>query len=313
MRLMVYARYGRTGIYMMQEYCRLLEIGVSATDLRSLGAALDALPADHPISGLLRRSKDFLRPEAMADALRIPRTEPTPLRRFMLGSIVAACPSVAGSSRLPTCQCGILAGSPHALRLAALPSGLQHAAVELFRGTMVSHSFIAYRDDSAEESQPITFTGDSWRNYIPIAWPWTVCVRERLPPRSVAVLINRSHTFTDLICAVDFLKTGCSAPSTGTEPSAKYFDLRFRTAMASVGLCASSSAFGNTIKLSSTRRAPSQVFGMRRRQCRMQSPLATAISLRKGIVSTRWHASDFELAGKINPVGAQRRAAAPRS
>ena len=30
-----------------------------------------------------------------------------------------------------------------------------------------------------------------------------MCVRERLPPGSVAVLINRSHTFTDLILTVD--------------------------------------------------------------------------------------------------------------
>ena len=61
MRLMVYARYGRAGIYMMQEYCRLLEISASATDLRSLGATLEALPPNHPISGLLARSKDFQR------------------------------------------------------------------------------------------------------------------------------------------------------------------------------------------------------------------------------------------------------------
>ena len=30
-----------------------------------------------------------------------------------------------------------------------------------------------------------------------------MCVRERLPPGSVAVLINKSHTFTDLILTVD--------------------------------------------------------------------------------------------------------------
>ncbi len=90
-------------------------------------------------------------------------------------------------------QCGVLAGSPHASRLAALPSRLQHAAAELFRGTMVSHSFIAYRDDSADDSQPIMFTGDRWRDYIPIRVPWSVCVRESLPPGSVAVLINQSH------------------------------------------------------------------------------------------------------------------------
>ena len=34
---MVYALYGRTGIYMMQEYCRLLGITTSDTDLRELG------------------------------------------------------------------------------------------------------------------------------------------------------------------------------------------------------------------------------------------------------------------------------------
>jgi hypothetical protein len=67
---------------------------------------------------------------------------------------------------------------------------------------MVSHGLIAYRDDGADENQPITFADDSWREYIPIALPWTVCVRERLPPGSVAVLINQSHRFTDLILTV---------------------------------------------------------------------------------------------------------------
>ena len=150
MRLMVYARYGRAGIYMMQEYCRLLEIGASATDLRTLRAALEALPADHPISGLLRRSKDFWRPEAMADALLHPQD-----RAYTVPELYAwldRCGMAFGRwiEQAPyLAECGMVARSPHAARLAALPSRPQHAAVELFRGTMVSHSFIAYRDDSA--------------------------------------------------------------------------------------------------------------------------------------------------------------------
>src|SRR5271163_5070289 len=87
--------------------------------------------------------------------------------------------------------------------LGSLPSRLQHAAVELFRGTMVSHSLIAYRDDRPDQNQPITFAGDRWRDYIPIVLPWTVRVRERLPPGSAAVLINQSHTFADLVLAID--------------------------------------------------------------------------------------------------------------
>ena len=204
MRLMVYAHYGRAGIYMMQEYCRLLGISASAEDLRDLGAAIEALSADHPISGVLRRAADFRRPEAMADALLHPQDRAYTVPelyawldrcRMSFGRWIEQAPYLA--------QCGVVARSPHAARLASLPSRLQHAAVELFRGTMVSHDFIAYRDDRTEVSQPINFSGGSWRDYIPMALPGTVCVRERLPPGSVAVLINRSHMFTDLILTVD--------------------------------------------------------------------------------------------------------------
>jgi hypothetical protein len=189
---------------MMQEYCRLLGISASAEDLRDLGVAIEALSADHPISGVLRRAADFRRPEAMADALLHPQDRAYTVPELYawldrcgmsFGRWIEQAPYLA--------QCGVVARSPHAARLASLPSRLQHAAVELFRGTMVSHDFIAYRDDRSEVSQPINFAGDRWRDYIPIALPWTVCVRERLPPGSVAVLINRSHKFTDLICTVD--------------------------------------------------------------------------------------------------------------
>jgi SAM-dependent methyltransferase len=73
MRVMVYARHGRAGIYMMQEYCRLLEIHPSASDLRSLAATLDALPKDHPIANVQPRANDFRLPEAMPDALLHPQ------------------------------------------------------------------------------------------------------------------------------------------------------------------------------------------------------------------------------------------------
>jgi SAM-dependent methyltransferase len=204
MRVMVYARYGRAGIYMMQEYCLLLDIGTSASDLRDLGETLAALPKDHPISNVLRRSNDFRRPEAMADALLHPQD-----RAYTVPELYAwldRCGMSFGrwveqAPYLP--QCGAIAKSAHAARLASLPPRSQHAAVELFRGAMVSHNFVAYRDDRAEENDPVSFAGDIWRKYIPIALPWTICVRERLPPGSVAVLINQAHTFTDLILTVD--------------------------------------------------------------------------------------------------------------
>jgi len=204
LHLMVYAPYGRAGIYMMQEYCRLLRVSPSDRDLRDLGTALATLSADHPLAAVLRRSLDFRNPDALADALLHPLD-----RAYTVPEVyawLARCGMTFGRwfEQAPyLAQCGMVARTPHAARLAALPAPLQHAAVELWRGTMVKHNLIAYRDDCPRAGQPITFVGDGWRDYVPIRLPWTVCVRERLPPGSVAVLINRAHTFTDLIFPID--------------------------------------------------------------------------------------------------------------
>jgi SAM-dependent methyltransferase len=204
MHVMVYAAYGRAGIYMMQEYCRLLGISDSENDLRDLGSTLEALPGDHPLGGAMRAAMDFGHPDALADALLHPldRAYTVPqlyawLERcgMSFGRWLEQAPYLA--------QCGMVAKTPLAARLAALPAPAQHAAVELFRGTMVRHKVIAYRDDRARARHSITFSGPAWREYVPIRLPWTVCIRERVPPGSVAVLINRAHPFPDLVLPVD--------------------------------------------------------------------------------------------------------------
>jgi SAM-dependent methyltransferase len=202
--LMVYGAYGRAGIYMIKEYCRLLGIGSSDQELRELGATLAALPAGHPIAVLMRSANDFRNPDALADALLHPIDRPYTVPQ--LYDRLAQCGISFGrwveqAPYLP--HCGMMAKTPHAARLDSLPAPLQHAAMELFRGTMVSHNLVAYRDDRPGETQPITFAGDGWREYVPIRLPWTITVRERVPTGSVAVLINRSHTFTDLILTID--------------------------------------------------------------------------------------------------------------
>jgi SAM-dependent methyltransferase len=204
MHLMVYAAYGRAGIYMMQEYCRLLGVGVTESELQDLGAVIGALSSDHPIAGVARRAKDFTYPAALADALLHPQD-----RAYTVPQVYAwleRCGLSFGrwfeqAPYLP--QCGAMAGIPHAACLVSLPPRLQHAAVELLRGTMTRHNFTAYRDDRLSASQPITFEGDAWRGYVPLRLPWTLCIRERLPPGSVAVLINRAHTYPDLALPID--------------------------------------------------------------------------------------------------------------
>ncbi len=204
MHVMVYATYGRAGIYMMQEYCRLLGVSATEAELRDLGITIGALSADHPIAGVARQAKDFTYPDALADALLHPQD-----RAYTVPQLYAwleRCGLSFGrwfeqAPYLP--RCGAIAKMPHAPRLVLLSPPLQHAAVELLRGTMTRHNFIAYRDDRVGESQPIAFDGDVWRAYVPLRLPWTLCIRDRAPPGSVAVLINRAHTYPDLALPID--------------------------------------------------------------------------------------------------------------
>jgi SAM-dependent methyltransferase len=73
MHLMVYAPYGRTGIYMLQDFCRRTGIHASDADIRDLITALGALPPGHPLENLLREAPDFRREGALADALLHPQ------------------------------------------------------------------------------------------------------------------------------------------------------------------------------------------------------------------------------------------------
>ena len=204
MHLMVYAKYGRTGVYMLQDFCR--RIGIEATDdgMRELLAALEALPSGHPLAQLLQHAPDFRQRAALADALLHPqdRAYSVPeLFDFLEGGGLRFGRWVRQAPYSP--RCGALATIPQSRRLAQLAAADQSAAAELFRGTMVRHSVTAYRNDHADDPHRISFAGDAWLDYVPIRMPDTICIQQRLPAGAAAVLINQSHTDTDLFVPID--------------------------------------------------------------------------------------------------------------
>ncbi len=117
LNVMVYAPYGRAGIYMLQEYCRRLGIGGTTHELRDLAASLKALPPDHPIAPLLRTSPDFADRAGLADALLHPqdRSYSVPqLLAFLDRAGLAFGRWVRQAPYLPSC--GALASTPHQSR-----------------------------------------------------------------------------------------------------------------------------------------------------------------------------------------------------
>jgi len=203
MHLMVYAPYGRTGIYMLQEFCR--RVGIHATDveIRDLIGALSALPSGHPLESLLRAAPDFRHEAALADALLHPQDRAYSVPQLFdfiekggltFGRWIRQAPY--------TVHCGAIAKIPQAARMARLSLEEQYAAIELFRGTMVRHSVVAYRNDSASSSQDVSFASDAWLGYVPIRMSDTICLQDGLPPGATAVLINQTHTYKDLFLPI---------------------------------------------------------------------------------------------------------------
>jgi SAM-dependent methyltransferase len=203
MYLMLYAPYGRTGVYMLQEYCRRLGVGTSDQEIHDLVATLESLPQHHPLVTLLRGSRDARNADALADAVLNPRDRSYSVPQlfdFVERNGMAFGRWYWQAPYLP--QCGAIASTPHAKPLAALARREQFAAMELWRGTMTAHSFVVHRRDATDEAR-IRFDAERWLRFVPIRLPWTRLIQERLPAGATAVLLNRSHPSHDLILVLD--------------------------------------------------------------------------------------------------------------
>jgi len=197
MHLMVYAPYGRAGIYMLQDFFRRL-LGPGA-GFRDVVTALECLPATHPLISLLSKVPDFKTKEGLADALLNPHDQAYSVPQLFL--LLRASGLVFGRwlrQAAYSFQVGIMSRLPDAIRGTQLSNEDEYAASELFRGDMMRHSAIAYRDDRPCVPK-VDFSGNSWLGYVPIPVPDSVCLQERLPAGIAAVLINRAHTFTDIV------------------------------------------------------------------------------------------------------------------
>jgi hypothetical protein len=156
------------------------------------------------LARLLREAPDFRQEPALADALLHPQDRAYSVPQFLEFISEAGLTFSRWVRQAPySPHCGVMAQLPQASRIAALEPAEQYAAAELFRGTMMSHSVIARRDDRADRARPINFSDDAWLDYVPVRVPDTVCVLERLPPGAAAVLINRAHTCTDIYLPID--------------------------------------------------------------------------------------------------------------
>lgn len=203
MYLMLYAPHGRAGIYMIQDYCRRLGIEPSSEEINDLNAVLKMLPQHHPLLLTLRGGREPLDAYTLTDALLNPRERAysvPEVLEFLQRNDMTLGRWYWQAAYLP--QCGSFAETPHAKRLAALPENEQYAAMELWRGLMTVHSFVAHRNDMKLGAK-VRFDDESYLRYVPVRLPWTMCVQQQLPPGAAGVLVNQTHVFEDLFLILD--------------------------------------------------------------------------------------------------------------
>jgi SAM-dependent methyltransferase len=204
MHLMVYAPYGRAGIYMLQEFCRRVGLRATDADIRDLIRALSMLPPGHPLETILKEAPDFRNEAALADALLHPQDRAYSVPQLFEFLEKAGLTFGRWMRQAPySVHCGLVAKIPQRTQMASLSLPEQYAAIELFRGSMARHSVIAYRSDGPSCPKDLSFAGDAWLDYVPIRMSDTICLQERLPAGAAAVLINQTHTYRDLFLPIE--------------------------------------------------------------------------------------------------------------
>lgn len=204
MYLMLYAPYGRTGVHMIQEYCRRLGVDTSPQEVKDLTTVLRNLPQHHPLISMFRGERQSLDADALVDALLNPRdrTYSVPeIYDFVERNGLKFGRWYWQAAYLP--HCGAIAGTPHGPRLAALPEREQYLQMELWRGLMVNHDFAVYGGGFDTDQLQVRFDDDRYLNYVPIRRAWTTCMEERLPPGAAGALVNQTHVFDDLYILIN--------------------------------------------------------------------------------------------------------------
>ena len=203
MYLMLYAPYGRTGVHMIQEYCRRLGVGTSQQEINDLTKVLREVPTHHPVLSMMRGAREGLDAGTLIDALLNPRDRAysvAQLYDFLAGADLTFGRWYWQATYSP--QCGSFSATPHSERLAALPEHEQYAAMELWRGMITNHDFVAHPGGMKDHAK-VRFDDERYLQYVPLRRPWTICVQERLPPGAAGALLNQTHMFNDLYLLVD--------------------------------------------------------------------------------------------------------------
>jgi 2-polyprenyl-3-methyl-5-hydroxy-6-metoxy-1,4-benzoquinol methylase len=207
MFLMLYSKYGRDGIYYMQDMFRRMGItAANATreDLDGMVSLIEALPPYHSLTAKRLFFNDLSSHIELVDLFLHPQDVAFSIPDIY--SLLEKC-GMNMQKMLHRAQydpvCTPLINSPFFPRIHSLPLAERFAIGELFQAGTIMHYFVACRDDRSDETYVTDITGDNWKDLIPIRQPMTTVASIDTPEGKRTYLFSPQHQFRNISYPVD--------------------------------------------------------------------------------------------------------------
>lgn len=167
--LMLYARYGRFGVELMQSVFRDLGLHQDDASVRTVKDTLNLLPADHPARGYVKVARDLRDDAALVDTFLHGRDRSYTVDDCMAMVESAGLVFQSWLQKAPY-HCHDLFSSPNALysRVNELPEPMQWSVMERFYSLNACHFFIACRPDRPRDTYAIDFATQECLDYVPV-------------------------------------------------------------------------------------------------------------------------------------------------
>ncbi|MEE3753669.1 class I SAM-dependent methyltransferase [Mycobacterium intracellulare] len=174
--VMLYAKYGRIGVEMLESAFRDLGLSQDDASVQLVKEAVAALPADHPVRPYLQGARDLLTDGALVDAFLHARQRSYTVEEC-LGLVDAAGLAFQGWLRnSPYYPHDALVGQtgPFQSLLNRLPDTTLWSVMERLQPANATHFFLACRPERPTQDYAIDFSAASSLDYVPL--PRTACL-----------------------------------------------------------------------------------------------------------------------------------------
>jgi SAM-dependent methyltransferase len=165
--IMLYARYGRIGVEMLQGVFRDLGLAQDEPSLAVVKAAIASLPQDHPLRSYMAVAPDLKFDAGLVDTFLHGRDR---------SYTVADCLDLAASAGLvfqdwflkSAYEPAAVAEDPFVMAVAALPKEQRWAVMERINHRNGCHFFTACRPERPEGTYRVDMTSDGWLDAAPL-------------------------------------------------------------------------------------------------------------------------------------------------